>query len=275
MPLSEDHPRRQPCAALGQEGIPCVVWFEDAIGAYGVPTVVFDLYILVPDIVAASVALEKHVWTPTPLEQGKIGSATLDIVRHPQRRFAPRMTPGSTKVEEEVEADGLPPPPQVNEPPEVVLLPATQFKFDFEKHVVLNDYLPSLEDLVDALISSTLDSLDCIDLQDHLHTQICYLYGNVPELQDRSFAERLLFEHRQFHFDVCARMSYSTLSFIDHERKVRDELRHGRRELQECSASREDENLFNGPEQARLLAMMPPPPGYEDDDHGDLETPSL
>ena len=168
------------------------------------PTVVFDLYILVPNIVVASEALEKHGWTPTSLEQGTIGSATLDLVRHPQRRFAAKRREVVKEEEVLVQADGRPPSPQVNEPPEVVLLPASQFGFDFEKHVVLNDYLPALEDLVDVLISSTLDSLDCLDLQNHLHTQVCYLYGNVPELQDRSFAERLLLEHRQFQFDVCA-----------------------------------------------------------------------
>lgn len=273
MPLPNSHPRRQPCAPLKQSAIPSVVWFEDAIGAYGVPTVVFDLYILVPDINTASKALEKHGWSSIPLTEGKIGNAVLDLAKYPQRRFAAKSGEEMEKVEE-LQADGLPPPPQVNEPPEVVLLPASQFKFDFEKHEVLDGFLPYLQDLVDALIGSELDCMDCEALRNHLHTQVCYLYGHVPQLQDRKFADRLLFEHRQYHLDICSGMSYGSVPFIDHERKVRDELRRGRRELQECSASREDENLFNGPEQARLLAMMPPPPGYEDSDHEDLDNRS-
>jgi hypothetical protein len=42
--------RHWPCHILREQGIPCVVWFEDAIAFHGVPTVVFDLYIIVPEI---------------------------------------------------------------------------------------------------------------------------------------------------------------------------------------------------------------------------------
>ena len=48
---------------LQEEGIPSVVWFEDAIGHYGVPTVVFDLYLLVSDIDAAAEVLLRRGWT--------------------------------------------------------------------------------------------------------------------------------------------------------------------------------------------------------------------
>lgn len=46
--------RRLPCYILHSHNLPCVVWFEDAIGNYGVSTVVFDLYILVEDIEIAA-----------------------------------------------------------------------------------------------------------------------------------------------------------------------------------------------------------------------------
>lgn len=39
-----------PGRILLQHSIPTSLWFEKAIGRYGVPTVVFDLHILMPDI---------------------------------------------------------------------------------------------------------------------------------------------------------------------------------------------------------------------------------
>lgn len=55
-------PRHLPCAILREKGIPCLVWFEDAIAPYGVPTVVFDLHLLVPDIHEAARALFENGW---------------------------------------------------------------------------------------------------------------------------------------------------------------------------------------------------------------------
>ncbi|KAF2475535.1 uncharacterized protein BDR25DRAFT_382564 [Lindgomyces ingoldianus] len=50
MATNNSNPRHQPCYILHDHGIPCVVWFEDAVAYYGVPTIVFDLYVLVSDI---------------------------------------------------------------------------------------------------------------------------------------------------------------------------------------------------------------------------------
>ncbi|KAE8373536.1 hypothetical protein BDV26DRAFT_285007 [Aspergillus bertholletiae] len=74
------------------------------------------------------------------------------------------------------------------------------------------------------------------------HWQACqfsYLYGNVPALNEKSFAEQMKYEHRQFHFDVLAGMEYGTLPFRRHQRAIRDALLQGQYELQECSASRD------------------------------------
>lgn len=47
---------------MQQNKIPRAVWFEDAIGHYDVPTVLFDLYLVVPDIDHAAELLGRNGW---------------------------------------------------------------------------------------------------------------------------------------------------------------------------------------------------------------------
>lgn len=86
---------------------------------------------------------------------------------------------------------------------------------------------------------------------------IGYLYDYVPALKEKSFAEQLKYENRQYHYDCLSGMSTGTLPFIRHERKIRDALREGTFQLCDCSADQEDESLFNNKVQARILASMP------------------
>jgi hypothetical protein len=51
--------RYSSCLVLENIGIPYVIWFEDALAHYGVPTIVFDLYVLVLDIDTAAELLLK------------------------------------------------------------------------------------------------------------------------------------------------------------------------------------------------------------------------
>ncbi|KOC14145.1 hypothetical protein AFLA70_181g002231 [Aspergillus flavus AF70] len=52
-------PRYKPCQVFSFHQVPHAIWFEDALVHYGVPTVVFDLYILVPDNDVAADLLAK------------------------------------------------------------------------------------------------------------------------------------------------------------------------------------------------------------------------
>ena len=44
-----EHPRLQVCQALSLERLPCSIWGEDALAHHGVPTLVFDVFLLVHD----------------------------------------------------------------------------------------------------------------------------------------------------------------------------------------------------------------------------------
>ena len=51
---------------LISHGIPCAVWAEDALSHYGVPTVVFDLFLLVDDPEVAVECLRNAGYIRTP-----------------------------------------------------------------------------------------------------------------------------------------------------------------------------------------------------------------
>jgi hypothetical protein len=105
---------------------------------------------------------------------------------------------------------------------------------------------PLLPGLLDALIESWLvGPTEDATLLVRLAVYFNYLYGYVPALKERSFADQMKYEHRQFHFDVLAGMDSSTFPFRNHQRGIRDALLQGRYELQECSAPRDNEALFD------------------------------
>ncbi len=226
-------PRYEPCLFLQEEGIPSVVWFEDAIGHYGVPTVVFDLYLLVSDIDAAAEVLLRRGWT-----YAKEQSANYHFLRyHPDVRRC-RLNPPGT--------DETPKPPSEDPPgpTTTVLLPASDWKLPSEKLLLsrTRGFIPSLPDLTDGLIEKVLDSPGYPDLEDHVSVHISYLYAHVTALKARSFASELKHENRQFHHDVLSGFQTGTRPFLAHERRIREELRNGERQLQECSVARVPEN---------------------------------
>jgi hypothetical protein len=250
-------PRHQPVHILRNCNVPCVVWFEDAIAHYGVPTVVFDLYVLVPDIDIAVQLLIQHGWTLVPQEHGRIGNAEVDSMQY---RLA---LPFQDHLSRSHPQPSIPSFSDFRSPITTVLLPAADWNFNLEGHgrdhvqSSYTDIFPPLAGLLDALIDSLLDCpFTNVILQSHLACQVACLYGHVPELQDQTFADNLIHEHRQYHFDVLSGMTNGTRPFISHQRNVREAIRQGTHEFQECSAPKNDQYLFTGAWEARLLAAM-------------------
>lgn len=80
---SPGDPRYEPCDILLRAGIPCKVWGEDVLTFYGVPTVVFDLFVLVPSPEMASQALKDQGYvltTPNPRFEATLSSAVMYLV---------------------------------------------------------------------------------------------------------------------------------------------------------------------------------------------------
>lgn len=237
--------RYQPCLDLHSHGIPCVVWFEDALGYYGVPTVVFSLYLLTPNIDSAAQVLKEKGWVFST-QPAKIGMASVDSAMH-------TLTPPGDA--HDLASSNL---------TTTILLPALDWNYSMPDQLTSSStsasIFPPLPMLVDALIDSLLDTPLETKLSRHLIVQVAYLYGYVTALQIPSFASLLKPDHRQYHFDSLSGMAQGTLRFIAHQRKIREAIRQGEYELQDCSVSRDDEDFFQEKIMARLLASMPPPP---------------
>jgi hypothetical protein len=266
--------RHWPCRVLHDHGIPCVVWFEDAIAHYGSPTVVFDLYILVPDIETAADMLVQDGWNLVSQGKGKIARADVDS---PQRRLTSPtsrengnailpVAQSCTSEPSPEPSDTLSPLPATSRSRLVttVLLSAADWNFSlpefeiFNTDMLENTVFPPLAGLVDALIDSILDCPPDKYML-HLAVHITSLYEFAPALKEKAFAEQLKYEHRQYHYDVLAGMDHATVPFIAHQRGIREALRQGTHELTECSTHRDNELLFNKAVQARLLASMQKP----------------
>ncbi|KAK3942810.1 hypothetical protein QBC46DRAFT_378891 [Diplogelasinospora grovesii] len=217
-------PRYEPCAILQSKGIPCLIWFEDAIGQYGVPTVVFDLYLLVPDIDTAAGVLAENGWTKAGPPNEYHILTQCPFISH--RRLDPPCK-AETPIAPSDSPDMKPPGPGTT-----ILLPAADWNVPIEK-LGSDGIVPPLPVLVDALIESLLDAPHGSPLQRHVGTQIVYLYGHCSSLDSKEFADCLKFENRQFHYDARLKRNWS-LPFKAIERSIRDELRKGQRhELQE------------------------------------------
>ena len=255
MPYPWSNTRLYPCQLLHECNIPCVVWFEDALARYQVPTFVFDLYILVPDINEAAEVLAEKGYTLLEQYQARIGNANVQSAQH--RLLPPK------DISNEAELDPrrqntirpLPSYQEPSRPTAIVLLPASQWNFALPaRHHwdLINrsvSFFPELPALVDALIDSFLNTpLEESMLVNHLRGQITYLYTHNPALKESSFARLLKYEHRQYHLDRLSGTSTGTLYFIRRQRVIRDTLRESHHKIRECSAT----NDIQGPSSEKV-----------------------
>lgn len=215
--------RHEPCVLLRNRGIPCVVWFEDAVACYGVPTVVFDLFILVSDTEEAARALINEGWA---------NAAPADYLHkyhllsdHPSISHR-CLIPTGIAVVDPTPGPRLPSkdPPG---PTATILLPAVDWNVSVEnlRPSSSDSFAPQLAVLVDALIESLLDSPPDSQLRQHLAVHVCYMYGCCKELKREAFAAHLRPENRQFHCDAISKPGLGTVPFITHQRQIRDEIR--------------------------------------------------
>lgn len=122
------------------------------------------------------------------------------------------------------------------------------FPIDYLDPSASHSFIPPLPALVDAFIDTLLGAAEDSELFSHLRMQIAYLYGHALELKTTRFADNLKYEHRQFHMDLLSGMFTMSLSFVAHERQIREQLREGKFQLQECSISRRPsaDAMFSG-----------------------------
>ncbi|KAI1340963.1 hypothetical protein F5Y15DRAFT_36989 [Xylariaceae sp. FL0016] len=249
--------RLAPCRMLLQESIPSAVWYEDAVGSYGVPTVLFDLHLIVPDVKKATEILLRNGWL---LEEPNKYS----FLRPPCSLHFSRLVPPEDPSREK----------PMYGTTGTVLFSAAEWGVPTEILVeaTKSDFLPPLCTVVNHMIGTALDTPEDTPLQRRFFTMLGYLYRYVQDIQGPDFADQLDLEHRQFHLDsVSRRMIRWTIPFFKHERQVRDEIRKGHYELRECSAVRTEENkdLFDNPFDAFKIPVNESLVSDEDEDESD------
>src|ERR1039458_8404997 len=132
--------RFSPCRILYEAGVPCVIWGEDALTAYDIPTIVFDLFLLVHDPESAALVLASHGFTRTTPSP-----RFYDI---PQMSdYVPRLAyiPASTIHHDMA---NLPTADDVNAPG-VILLPAKYWRYKLPLTVTeVDNFIPPLPTLL-------------------------------------------------------------------------------------------------------------------------------
>jgi hypothetical protein len=77
------HIRYKSCLIFESTGVPYVVWVQDALRHYGVPTALFDLYIQVWNLDIAANALIEAGWVLDTVSSRRIGNTIVEIPQKP------------------------------------------------------------------------------------------------------------------------------------------------------------------------------------------------
>lgn len=226
LPVMENS-RFLPCRILYEAGVPCVIWGEDALTAYDIPTIVFDLFLLVHDPESAALVLASHGFnrtTPSP--------RFYDI---PQMSdHVPRLAHIPTRTIYDIV--DLPKADDVKAPG-VILLPAKYWCYNLPQTVdEVDNFIPPLSTLLNTLINVWIDLPDNDALlREHIATHIGYFYLYNQDIRKPDFENELTIENRQVHFELL-RGNDSPYVFLttkkcqEHHRNIRNQIRPGRYE---------------------------------------------
>jgi hypothetical protein len=179
----KDDPRHVGPKALILKGVPCVIWAEDALHHYGVPTVVFDLFCLVEDEISAAQKLEEAGFLRIP--EDPIYSYHLPELVKDRPRLRLSQENLTTK-----KADST----------TIVLLRAKSWKYPPELLSRNASVLfPTLPSFLGGIMDAWLDAQD-VGYRAHLRTHLAYIYGHVRKVSDPSFVDSLRqSHHKAFH----------------------------------------------------------------------------
>jgi hypothetical protein len=162
--------------ALKSCGIPCAVWGEDLLIRFGVPTIIFDHFLLVPNPETAASKLESLGFHPLP--------------PNPRYRFLEELTRNSIRLShasgQHIEDDH----------PAVVLLPADAWHFSMRLLSPKSDIIPPLSAVVESYIDTSLDA-KTVYFRCRLETHMAYLAEYSKDAKDPGFPGMLRHKYQQ------------------------------------------------------------------------------
>ncbi|KAK4151685.1 hypothetical protein C8A00DRAFT_16926 [Chaetomidium leptoderma] len=186
-------PRFSACSILYRAGIPASVWLEDALAYHDVPTLVFDLFLLVPDVDAAARALVSAGY-----QRGEL-SLALSPIRQFDNLYIPLRTESQHAT---TDAESAPQSPEIDET-RVILLPAKEWFHELPAAPEdMVDWFPTLPQLLTALIAKwlSLEEGDR-DLRLRIAVFLGYIYEYLDTVKVPRFEQQLPQQFRTFHSD--------------------------------------------------------------------------
>jgi hypothetical protein len=241
--------RYNACRILYKAGVPCLIWGEDALTGYGIPTIVFDLFLLVHDPEEAAAWLAESGFYRT-----KPNPRFRDIPQMSDR--VPRLTqlPAANREKSFGEITELPEADDINAPG-VILLPAKQWRYNLPHTVAgIEDFIPPLATFLDRLLELWMDIPESDSkLRMHIATHIGYFYLYTKEVRNPGFEKQLRIENCQVHFDLLVNDNSVDVELMarrcqQYHRAIRDKIQ--RREYEPRMASQQMGELETGQENA-------------------------
>jgi hypothetical protein len=171
------YPGHEGSKALQSCGIQCAVWGEDLLWHLGVPTAVFDHFLLVANPEKAASKLKSLGFRPLPL--------------NPRYRFLQELTRNSIRLQA--------PGQRIDEhmdQPTVVLLPADAWHFSMRLLHPKSDIIPPLYAIIESYIDTSLDA-ETLDFRCHLGTHMGYIAEYVKDAKDPGLPGMLRYKYQQ------------------------------------------------------------------------------
>lgn len=184
--------RYDACSIIWYADIPACVWGEDALAHLGVPTIVFGLFLIVPDVEAAAEKLKDEGYI--------LGERPLAYKRKPEfsNYYLPPHDDNANRGSQTIDDEST-------EKPDVILLQASDWFWKLPASTSdVTDWFPELPAFLVAMFDKLLD-LDPEEefgLSLHLAIWIGYIYEYVDEVKEPNFQERIPPEYRQLHSDT-------------------------------------------------------------------------
>lgn len=216
--------RYNACRILYKAGVPSLIWGEDALTGYGIPTCVSDLFLLVHDPEEAAARLTDSGFRRT--------------MPNPRFRDIPEMSDQVPRLDQlpivnsSKSSGGTTELPEADDTsaPGVILLPATEWRYNLPQTIAgIEDLLPPLATLLDRLLKVWMDIPESdSQLREHIATQIGYFYLYTKEVRNPGFEKQLWIENCQVHFDLLGsdtHVDLTTRRCQQYHRAIRDRIR--------------------------------------------------
>lgn len=202
----------------------------------GVPTLVFDSFILVNEPEVAAQCLEAHGYVRTKPNPRFLGLPTMSTLA-PRLVVPPAASTPSNKHLPANSATGLN-HFELQDAVDETTLGVVLLAADLWPHNPLGwqhcHFVPYPAEFLNCLISTYLETSED-KLREHIATHISYFYGYLQDLRNPEFELGLLEENRQVHFDMLyskelMRTLLSAKKVQDYHLEARENIRRGKLE---------------------------------------------